>query len=599
MPTINPSNEPTGAINTVLIGQGIGTASIYSAFTMPAATVINQILFSSAANTISGLATLASAVLITSAGGVPSLATTLPNINLGTPLSGTLTNCTGLPLTTGVTGILGGANGGTGINNGANTITIGGNITTAGALTLAGAFAATFNFTAGTNVTFPTAGTLATTASASGTVNAGLINQLAYYAAAGTAVSGLATANNGLLVTSNAGVPSILAGPGTTGNILQSNAAAPPSFSTATYPSVTTINQILFSTAANVVGQLATANSASLVTTSAGVPIWSASMTNGQVIIGSTGATPVAATLTPGAGIGIAVAAGSITITNTGVNAASNNFFAARLTLTTGVPVTTANVTAATNIYVTPYKGNNVALFTAGAWQDYLFTETTLAVPNTASQMYDVFLYDNAGTLTLDATAWTNDTTRATALAIQDGVYCKTGALARRYVGSFRTTSVMGQTEDSLSNRFVWNFYNRVLKPMSFFIATQSWSYTSTTIRQANANAAAQINFIVGVSEDSVSSHLIVTAVNASNASASAGIGLNSTTAFAAASAVGAGGTVGPDSVSSRYVGYPAIGKNSLTWLEAGNGSIATTFYGATGGISAPQQSAIIGEILC
>ncbi len=45
--------------------------------------------------------------------------------------------------------------------------------------------------------------------SGSGTVSSGLINQLAWYAASGTAVSGLATANNGLLVTSAAGVPSI------------------------------------------------------------------------------------------------------------------------------------------------------------------------------------------------------------------------------------------------------------------------------------------------------------------------------------------------------------------------------------------------------
>jgi hypothetical protein len=57
-----------------------------------------------------------------------------------------------------------GANGGTGINNGANTITLGGNILTAGALTLAGAFASTFTFTGATNVTFPTTGTLLTSA---------------------------------------------------------------------------------------------------------------------------------------------------------------------------------------------------------------------------------------------------------------------------------------------------------------------------------------------------------------------------------------------------------------------------------------------------
>ena len=43
------------------------------------ATTINQLLYSSAANTIAGLATGNNSVLVTSAGGVPSLSTTLPS----------------------------------------------------------------------------------------------------------------------------------------------------------------------------------------------------------------------------------------------------------------------------------------------------------------------------------------------------------------------------------------------------------------------------------------------------------------------------------------------------------------------------------------
>ena len=43
----------------------------------------------------------------------------------------------------------------------------------------------------------------------SGSVNPGTINEMAWYAATGSTVSGLPTANNGVLVTSNTGVPSI------------------------------------------------------------------------------------------------------------------------------------------------------------------------------------------------------------------------------------------------------------------------------------------------------------------------------------------------------------------------------------------------------
>jgi hypothetical protein len=59
-------------------------------------------------------------------------------------------------LTTHVSGILPSANGGTGINNGSSTITIGGNIQFSGANTFNG------TLTGNTSVTFPTSGTLAT-----------------------------------------------------------------------------------------------------------------------------------------------------------------------------------------------------------------------------------------------------------------------------------------------------------------------------------------------------------------------------------------------------------------------------------------------------
>lgn len=68
-----------------------------------------------------------------------------------------------------------------------------------------------------------------------------------------------------------------------------------------------------YATTGATISGLATANSASLVTSSAGAPSW-LTLTSGQIIIGSTGATPVAATLTAGNGIAIANTAGAITI---------------------------------------------------------------------------------------------------------------------------------------------------------------------------------------------------------------------------------------------------------------------------------------------
>lgn len=118
---------------------------------------------------------------------------------------------------------------------------------------------------------------------------------------------------------------SVLVGAGTTtitkvgptatiGQVLQSaGSLADPAFSTATYPLTTTINQLLYSSAANTVTGLAPVNRASLSTNSTGVPTWLA-LTDGQLVIGSTAGSPAAANLTQGTGISITNASNSITI---------------------------------------------------------------------------------------------------------------------------------------------------------------------------------------------------------------------------------------------------------------------------------------------
>lgn len=78
-----------------MLQSGASTTPAWSTTTWPATSTINRILYSSATNVIDEIATANSAVLITSAGGVPSLGTTLPNINIGTPTAGVLTNTTG------------------------------------------------------------------------------------------------------------------------------------------------------------------------------------------------------------------------------------------------------------------------------------------------------------------------------------------------------------------------------------------------------------------------------------------------------------------------------------------------------------------------
>ena len=79
MATNNAINVATAATGKVLQGQGVGTTPAFSTATYPATTTINQILYSSAANTVTGLTTANNSLLLTNGSGVPSLGVSLAN----------------------------------------------------------------------------------------------------------------------------------------------------------------------------------------------------------------------------------------------------------------------------------------------------------------------------------------------------------------------------------------------------------------------------------------------------------------------------------------------------------------------------------------
>jgi hypothetical protein len=265
-----------------------------------------------------------------------------------------------------------------------------------------------------------------------------------------------------------------------------------------------------------------------------------------------------------------------------------------RLTLTSGLPVTSSDVTGATTIYCTPYRGNKIALYDGTKWVVRSSAEFSLALGTlTSGRPYDVFCYDNAGVPTLEFTSWTNATSRATALTYQDGILVKSGALTRRYLGTFYTASTT-TTEDTSTKRYLWNYYNRALRPMIKTDATANWNYTTPTYRQARADVTNQLDFVIGVQEDAIVAQVhALCAVGSTASYAVSAIGLDSTTAVTGLVGASAGGANAGqyNSNTASWRGFSGIGKHYLAWLEY-SVAVSTTQWGGN------DLSGIQAEIL-
>jgi hypothetical protein len=263
-----------------------------------------------------------------------------------------------------------------------------------------------------------------------------------------------------------------------------------------------------------------------------------------------------------------------------------------RLTLTSATPVTTADVTGGTTLYWALYGGSRVSLYTGSAWSIETVAELSISVPSTTDTVYDAFIDYNGGSPALAVTAWSSATGRATSLTTQNGVLVQTGNLDWRYVGSFRTTDSSGECADALAHRFVWNYYHRIDRAMEVLEATNNWAYTVSTIRQANGSTSNQLAFIVGVAEDAVTASVHVVASNTTaGQSIFAGVGLDSTSAFASATRLWHKTAVGgyQSGLGGQYVGYPGLGYHFLSWLERGNDSGTTTWIGDDGAATTAQ----------
>lgn len=291
-----------------------------------------------------------------------------------------------------------------------------------------------------------------------------------------------------------------------------------------------------------------------------------------------------------------------------------------RLTLTTGTPVTPGDVSGATTVYYTPHKNARIALYDGAKWVNTPFAELSQTTSDTTkspaavanNSNYDVYVWNDAGTIRATrGYAWTSDTALGSGAgtaqrALQDGILVNAVAITNgpgagkgRYVGTIRSDG-SAAINDTAAKRHVWNKNNQVERAMFVADPAASWSYSSATRRQANANAANQLDMVRGLDEGIVNAR-VMAAASSSSASdeVEASIGLDSTTTPATACLYEFVdiNTVNLAHVASAlYSGAPGLGRHVLTWLETAPIHSGTVTWLGTGGVRG--KSGISGSCL-
>ena len=283
-----------------------------------------------------------------------------------------------------------------------------------------------------------------------------------------------------------------------------------------------------------------------------------------------------------------------------------------RLTLTTVTPVMTATVSAATTVYYTPYLNSVVAIYDGTNWNYQSFSEvsqlTTDATKSpaavAASSVYDVFVWNDAGTIRATrGPAWTNTTTRSagTALVRVNGVWLNNatitnGPAAQRgtYVGSIASNA--GSTIDWIFGAIgangtasvlnVWNYYNRVEVATGVGDSTDSWVYSTATWRAANASNTMRVTFLNGLNEDAPSV-AFNGLLSSTNSSGFLGVALDATNTFTGTSGAPAFSINVSSGLATAKL-LAGLGQHFFQAVEFGNTGV--TFYGDAGSPTVVQN---------
>ncbi len=256
-------------------------------------------------------------------------------------------------------------------------------------------------------------------------------------------------------------------------------------------------------------------------------------------------------------------------------------FMGFRLTTESGVPISTSDRTSQGTVYVEPYStvgaAGIVSVYSGlgNQWQHREGAATSLALSGSSGDIKDILLgFSGLGFSLSQTAAWTNATTRADAVTTQNGRLVLSSDKTKLVVGTVKYSGA-NVIEDSRTKRFIYNFYNPVIRQGLVYVQN-SHSYTTTSYREWNAGTGSiRIGFVLGIAQEISAKINMSTTIGTGSTTIYMSVGLDSTTVdlfFNTNGSNGLSSTISTgQTTSEEQVATVGIGFHELVPLEFGS----------------------------